>query len=57
MCLCGMLAAEYQTLPQPMQDAVIGFFDQNESWLDTSWSRAGPTAACTSPAPPGTPPA
>jgi TetR/AcrR family transcriptional repressor of nem operon len=33
MCLCGMLAAEYQTLPQPMQDAVIRFFDQNESWL------------------------
>jgi TetR/AcrR family transcriptional regulator, transcriptional repressor for nem operon len=34
MCLCGMLAAEYQTLPQPMQDAVISFFDQNESWLE-----------------------
>jgi TetR/AcrR family transcriptional repressor of nem operon len=34
MCLCGMLAAEYQTLPQPMQDAVIGFFDQNERWLE-----------------------
>jgi TetR/AcrR family transcriptional regulator, transcriptional repressor for nem operon len=33
MCLCGMLAAEYQTLPQPMRDAVIRFFDQNESWL------------------------
>ncbi len=35
MCLCGMLAAEYQTLPQPMQEAVIRFFDQNESWLET----------------------
>jgi TetR/AcrR family transcriptional repressor of nem operon len=34
MCLCGMLAAEYQTLPQPMRDAVIGFFDQNERWLE-----------------------
>ena len=33
MCLCGMLAAEYQTLPQPMQDAVIRFFDRNENWL------------------------
>ena len=33
MCLCGMLAAEYQTLPQPMQDAVIRFFDRNETWL------------------------
>ena len=35
MCLCGMLAAEYQTLPQPMQDAVTRFFDQNEGWLDS----------------------
>ena len=34
MCLCGMLAAEYHTLPQPMRDAVISFFDQNESWLE-----------------------
>ncbi len=34
MCLCGMLAAEYQTLPSPMQGAVISFFDQNESWLE-----------------------
>ncbi len=33
MCLCGMLAAEYQTLPAAMQDAVIRFFDQNETWL------------------------
>ena len=33
MCLCGMLAAEYQTLPKPMRDAVISFFDDNESWL------------------------
>jgi TetR/AcrR family transcriptional regulator, transcriptional repressor for nem operon len=33
MCLCGMLAAEYPTLPQPMQTAVVGFFDHNESWL------------------------
>ncbi|HXZ64104.1 MAG TPA: TetR family transcriptional regulator C-terminal domain-containing protein, partial [Streptosporangiaceae bacterium] len=34
MCLCGMLAAEYQTLPQPMQDAVLRFFDENETWLE-----------------------
>jgi TetR/AcrR family transcriptional regulator, transcriptional repressor for nem operon len=34
MCLCGMLAAEYQTLPEPMQDAVIGFFDRCETWLE-----------------------
>jgi len=33
MCLCGMLAAEYPTLPPPMQSAVLGFFDHNEAWL------------------------
>jgi len=33
MCLCGMLAAEYQTLPPPMRAAVIHFFDENEAWL------------------------
>jgi TetR/AcrR family transcriptional regulator, transcriptional repressor for nem operon len=34
MCLCGMLAAEYRTLPEPMRDAVVGFFDENEVWLE-----------------------
>jgi len=33
MCLCGMLAAEYQTLPPRMQEAVLSFFDANERWL------------------------
>lgn len=33
MCLCGMLAAEYQTLPEPMREAVVRFFDENETWL------------------------
>jgi TetR/AcrR family transcriptional repressor of nem operon len=33
MCLCGMLAAEYQTLPPAMQQAVVRFFDGNETWL------------------------
>lgn len=33
MCLCGILAAEYQTLPDPMRDAVLRFFDANEVWL------------------------
>ncbi len=33
MCLCGMMAAEYETLPTPMQDAVVRFFDDNERWL------------------------
>jgi TetR/AcrR family transcriptional repressor of nem operon len=35
MCLCGMLAAEYPTLPEPMQLAVLGFFDENEKWLES----------------------
>jgi len=34
MCLCGMLAAEFHTLPPPMQEAVTSFFDGNESWLE-----------------------
>ena len=28
-----MLAAEYQTLPDAMRDALINFFDQNQAWL------------------------
>jgi TetR/AcrR family transcriptional regulator, transcriptional repressor for nem operon len=34
MCLCGMLAAEYQTLPKPIRNAVVAFFDDNETWLE-----------------------
>lgn len=33
MCLCGMLAAEYATLPKAMKDEVRRFFDANEAWL------------------------
>src|SRR3954469_17244695 len=33
MCLCGMLAADYATLPDPMRERVVGFFDDNERWL------------------------
>jgi TetR/AcrR family transcriptional repressor of nem operon len=33
MCLCGMLAAEYTTLPPSMQAELRGFFDSNERWL------------------------
>ena len=33
MCLCGMLAAEYQTLPKAMTKTVIRFFDDSERWL------------------------
>jgi TetR/AcrR family transcriptional regulator, transcriptional repressor for nem operon len=33
MCLCGMAAAEYGTLPAPMQKALQTFFAANEVWL------------------------
>jgi len=33
MCLCGMLAAEFQTLPEPMRTIVVRFFKDNETWL------------------------
>jgi TetR/AcrR family transcriptional repressor of nem operon len=33
MCLCGMLAAGYDTLPDAMQRSVVKFFDANEGWL------------------------
>jgi len=33
MCLCGMFAAEYSTLPEPMQQELRRFFDANEVWL------------------------
>ena len=33
MCMCGILAAEYPTLPEPMRAAVTGFFDENQRWL------------------------
>ena len=33
MCLCGMFAAEYSTLPIPMQEGLKLFFDMNERWL------------------------
>jgi TetR/AcrR family transcriptional regulator, transcriptional repressor for nem operon len=33
MCLCGMLAAEFGTLPREMRDDMRNFFDENERWL------------------------
>jgi TetR/AcrR family transcriptional repressor of nem operon len=33
MCLCGMLAADYGTLPDEMRARVVRFFDDNEAWL------------------------
>lgn len=36
MCLCGMLASDFSTLPKAMKDGVKRFFDANESWLATT---------------------
>jgi TetR/AcrR family transcriptional repressor of nem operon len=33
MCLCGMLAAEYASLPPAMQPEIRRFFDINVAWL------------------------
>jgi TetR/AcrR family transcriptional repressor of nem operon len=33
MCLCGMLAADYETLPQAMKEGLHRFFEANEAWL------------------------
>lgn len=35
MCLCGMLAAEFATLPKAMQSALDRYFEWNEGWLAT----------------------
>ncbi len=40
MCLCGMLAAEIRTLPEPMRLELRRFFDLIEAWLVTVF-RAG----------------
>jgi TetR/AcrR family transcriptional repressor of nem operon len=33
MCLCGVLAADFETLPRPMRAGVLSFFALNEEWL------------------------
>ena len=33
MCLCGMLAAEFGTLPKEMREEMRHYFDANEKWL------------------------
>ncbi len=33
LCLCGILAAEYETLPGLMREKIVDFFVDNEAWL------------------------
>lgn len=35
ICLCGMLAADIESLPDPVRTAVKAFFKANEDWLTT----------------------
>jgi TetR/AcrR family transcriptional repressor of nem operon len=53
MCLCGMLAADYATLPDPMRERVVRFFDDNEVWLARvlEAGRSAGTIRFTGPAP------
>jgi TetR/AcrR family transcriptional repressor of nem operon len=39
MCLCGMLAAEFETLAKPVQDALDRYFETNERWLAGTLAR------------------
>jgi len=34
MCMCGMLAADFSTLPRTLRDSVRDFFSDNEAWLE-----------------------
>ncbi len=34
MCLCGMMAAEHETLSDDMQKAINAFFDCHEMWIN-----------------------
>lgn len=33
ICLCAMLAADYEVLPQPIRDEIQTFFQETETWL------------------------
>lgn len=44
MCLCGMLAADYGTLPAPVRERVRAFLTANESWLSVVIAEGQATA-------------
>ncbi|MEB3214370.1 MAG: TetR/AcrR family transcriptional regulator [Leptolyngbyaceae bacterium] len=35
ICLCAMLAADFEVLPESIQDEIRGYFQQVEEWLST----------------------
>ena len=49
MCLCGMLAADYTTLPEPMKSAVTQFFESERALVGTlAGARVAPEEMCSS---------
>ena len=34
MCLCGMLASDFETLPPGVQERVSDFFERSYTWLE-----------------------
>src|SRR2546428_13561422 len=56
MCLCGMLAADYTTLPAAMRSGVKEFFDLNESWLARIFDEGRKQGPLRFPGPPPDPP-
>ena len=44
MCLCGMIGAEIDTVPEPVARQVRGFFETNHDWLARVFERKGMSA-------------
>jgi TetR/AcrR family transcriptional repressor of nem operon len=44
LCLCGMLAAESETLPESVREHLRVFFDLNLQWLSNTMTQARPDA-------------
>lgn len=52
ICLCGMLAADIETLPEPVRLAVQAFFKANEAWLATVFAEGARDGTSATAAPP-----
>lgn len=45
MCLCGIMAAEYDDLPEEVKTEVVGFADDNVAWLREALIRLDPSVS------------
>ena len=52
VCLCAVLVAEYETLPEPMRQAIGRFFSDSEEWLATVLERGRAGGSLSFEAPP-----